>query len=51
MKDLIDYDNFFWVSFQFTGSNGVLDSFLVFLILFNYVIPISLYVTVGECLL
>ncbi|XP_068732876.1 LOW QUALITY PROTEIN: phospholipid-transporting ATPase IF-like [Montipora capricornis] len=30
----------------FTGSNGVLDSFLVFLILFNYVIPISLYVTV-----
>ncbi|XP_020622281.1 probable phospholipid-transporting ATPase IF isoform X1 [Orbicella faveolata] len=30
----------------FTGSNGVLDTFLVFLILFNYVIPISLYVTV-----
>lgn len=34
--------------FQFTGSNGVLDTFLVFLILFNYVIPISLYVTVGR---
>ena len=33
---------------QFTGSNGVLDNFLVFLILFNYVIPVSLYVTVGE---
>ncbi|KAM7451065.1 putative phospholipid-transporting ATPase IF [Porites harrisoni] len=30
----------------FTGSNGVLDTFLVFLVLFNYVIPISLYVTV-----
>ncbi|XP_078379696.1 phospholipid-transporting ATPase IF-like isoform X2 [Oculina patagonica] len=30
----------------FTGSNGVVDTFLVFLILFNYVIPISLYVTV-----
>ncbi|XP_027044475.1 probable phospholipid-transporting ATPase IF [Pocillopora damicornis] len=30
----------------FTGSNGVLDTFLVFLILYNYVIPISLYVTV-----
>ena len=35
-------------SFQFTGSNGVLDTFLVFLVLFNYVIPISLYVTVGR---
>ena len=35
-------------SLQFTGSNGVLDTFLVFLVLFNYVIPISLYVTVGR---
>lgn len=34
--------------FKFTGSNGVLDTFLVFLILYNYVIPISLYVTVGK---
>ena len=26
----------------------MLDTFLVFLVLFNYVIPISLYVTVGR---